>query len=87
RRLDAQQGDKRDLSLQSALHSREEIAAHADKNPDDTHGGREMVLQDRLEAAAARGVPVVQLRRFSRVARGKGYPLERALAEYIEARR
>lgn len=54
---------------------------------EDEHGGIEMVLHDRLEAAEARGVPLDKLRRFSRVAAGKGYPLDRALSEYVEARR
>ncbi|AUH63739.1 tyrosine-type recombinase/integrase [Paracoccus zhejiangensis] len=87
RQLEAQQGDKGAFSLPSAFEWREAIAADAAANPDDAHGRLEMLLHGKLQAAAARGFPVDQLRRFSRVATGKGYPLERALAEYIEARR
>ena len=79
RRLEAQQGDKGAFSLPSAFEWREAIAADAAANADDTHGGLDVVLHDRLEPAAAGGFPVDQLRRFSRVVTGKGYPLERAL--------
>ena len=45
------------------------------------------VLSDKLEAAEMRGVPEAKLKTFGRVAFGKGYPINKALEQYIEERR
>lgn len=87
RRLEAGLGDEGSFSLTAAFAWRNALAADHATPEGVQHGGIEMVLHDKLEAAEARGVPLDQLRRFSRIATGKGYPLDRALSEYVEARR
>lgn len=87
RRLEAGLGDEGSFSLTAAFAWRYALAADHKTPEGSQHGGIEMVLHDKLEAAEARGVPIDQLRRFSRIATGKGYPLDRALSEYVEARR
>ncbi|WPZ20468.1 tyrosine-type recombinase/integrase [Sulfitobacter faviae] len=49
-------------------------------------GSREMVLNDKVHAAAERGVPETKLRSFMRVALGKGYPISKAVDQYIDER-
>ena len=44
------------------------------------------VLSDKLEAAASRGASEVKLRRFGRLAFGKGLPLTKAAEQYVEER-
>lgn len=87
RRLQDALGDKGAFSLASAVEWREAIAT-ARETAENLHNvGMELVLHDKLEQAHARGIPQGQLKRFSRVATGKGFPLSLAHPQYLEARR
>jgi integrase len=89
RRLQDSLSDGEAFSLASAVQWRETILAdqaEAKAQGDGFNVGSEFVLSDKLEQAEARGVPRDQLKRFSRVATGRGFPLVLAHAQYIEAR-
>ncbi|MSU90742.1 hypothetical protein GE300_14145 [Rhodobacteraceae bacterium 2CG4] len=60
-----------------------EVEAHGDG----FNVASEFVLSDKLEQAETRGVPQDQLKRFARVATGRGFPLDLAHAQYVDARR
>ena len=81
RQLVMEQTDEGKFSLTSAEEWREAI-----RDDQSDEGGVSHVLMDQLEAAEARGVPSGRLRSFGRVAFGKGYPIGKALAAYIEER-
>ncbi|MDH5529464.1 MAG: hypothetical protein OEY05_05450 [Paracoccaceae bacterium] len=76
-----------EFGLPSAIEWREHIASARSGNSDrHIADGIEFVLADKLEAAEARGRPQSQLKRFSQVAAGKGFPLEAALNQYVTER-
>ncbi|WP_323769033.1 hypothetical protein [Antarctobacter sp.] len=81
RKAVAELSDEGRFSLSSAEEWREMIA-----NDDSEEQGIELVLSDQLEKAAERGVPEAQLKSFNRVALGKGYPITKALEQYIDER-
>lgn len=87
RRLQDSLSDGAAFSLTSAVEWREAIAAARESAEDPYNVGVELVLTDKLEDAEARGIPRDQLKRFARVATGKGFPLDLAHAQYVEARR
>lgn len=87
RRLQANLSDGAAFSLTSAVEWREAIATARESAGDPHNVGIELVLTDKLEEAEARGIPRDQLKRFARVATGKGFPLDLAHAKYVEARR
>lgn len=78
RRLEECLGDNAAFDLASALEWREDIAAARENAEDPRHFGIEFVLLDKLEQAKARGLPRDQLKRFCRVATGKGFPFDLA---------
>ena len=86
-RLEDSLSDGAAFSLASAVEWREAIATASQGAEDPRHVGIELVLHDKLEQAEARGLPRDQLKRFSRVATGKGFPLDLARFQYVEARR
>lgn len=89
RRLEDDLSDGSAFSLASAVEWREAIKdarQDAEANGEPFNVGAELILQDKLEAAEGRGVPRDQLKRFARVAIGKGFPLDLAHAQYVEAR-
>jgi integrase len=86
RRLHDSLSDGYAFSLASAVEWREAIARDRERTADPRHAGVELVLTDKLEQAEARGLQRDHLRRFSRVATGKGFPLGLAHAEYLKAR-
>lgn len=86
RRLEDSLSDGAAFSLASAVEWREAIATARQSAEDPRHVGIELVLHDKLEQAEARGLPRDQLKRFSRVATGKGFPLDLAHSQYVEAR-
>lgn len=81
RKAAAELSDEGRFTLSSAEEWREMIA-----NDDSEEHGIELILSDKLEEAAKRGVPETKLRSFNRVALGKGYPITTALDRYIEER-
>ncbi|CAN0279521.1 unnamed protein product, partial [Chrysoparadoxa australica] len=81
RKAAAELSDEGRFSLSSAEEWREMIA-----NDDSEEHGIELILSDKLEEAAKRGVPETKLRSFNRVALGKGYPIAKALEQYIDER-
>jgi len=90
RRLQDGLSDGEAFSLPSAVQWRKTILAEqaeAEAQGDGFNVGSEFVLSDKLERAEARGVPRDQLKRFARVATGRGFPLDLAHAQYVEARR
>ena len=87
RRLQEKLNDGAAFSLTSAVEWREAIAAAHESAEDPYNVGVEMVLTDKLDDAEARGIPRDQLKQFARVATGKGFPLDHAHAQYVEARR
>lgn len=87
RRLQKSLSDGAAFSLKSAVEWREAIAAARESAEDPYNVGIELILTDKLEDAEARGIPRDQLKRFARVATGKGFPLDLAHAKYVEARR
>src|SRR6056297_2044752 len=90
RRLQDGLSDGEAFSLASAVQWRETIMAEqaaAEAHGDGFHVASEFVLTDKLEQAEARGIPRDQLKRFARVATGRGFPLDLAHAQYVEARR
>lgn len=87
RRLEDRLSDGAAFDLASAVEWREAITAARRTAEDPRHVGIELVLHDKLEKAEARNFPRDQLKRFSRVATGKGFPLDLAHAQYVEARR
>lgn len=87
RRLEDSLSDGAAFSLASAVEWREAIADAREKADNPQHIGVEMVMTDKLEQAHARGLPLEQLQRFARVATGKGFPLDLAISQYVEARR
>ncbi|MEO0773394.1 MAG: tyrosine-type recombinase/integrase, partial [Pseudomonadota bacterium] len=90
RKLQESMSDGEAFSLVSAVQWRETILAdqaEAEAQGDGFNVGSEFVLSDKLEQAEARGIPLDQLKRFARVATGRGFPLELAHAQYVEARR
>ena len=90
RRLQEGLSDGEAFSLSSAVRWRETILAgqaEAAAQGDGFNVGSEFVLSDKLEQAEARGVPQDQLKRFARIATGKGFPLDIAHDQYVEARR
>lgn len=60
---------------------REDDAQHTDP---DTQGAVSMVLNERLHEAERRGVLSRRLKSFARVAFGEGFPLDHAVAQYVE---
>lgn len=77
------------FSLASAVEWREAIREArklAAAQGDPAYVAEEFVMQDKLEAAEKRGLPREQLKRFARVATGRGFPLELAHREYVAAR-
>lgn len=86
RRLEDSLSDGAAFSLASAVDWREAIATARQSGEDPRHVGIELVLHDKLEQAEARGLPRDQLERFSCVATGKGFPLDLAHSQYVEAR-
>lgn len=87
RRLAAGQTDDAAFSLPSAMEWREDIASARKNNSDPRAAeGMELVLSDKLEAAESRGLPRSQLKQFSRVATGKGFPLELARTQFVAER-
>ncbi|MBY4893322.1 phage integrase SAM-like domain-containing protein [Rhodobacteraceae bacterium N5(2021)] len=90
RRLQVSLSDGEAFSLASAVQWRETILtdqAEAQAQGDGHNVGSEFVLADKLEQAEAAGFPRDQLKRFARVATGKGFPLDLAHAQYVKARR
>ncbi|SIO36129.1 hypothetical protein SAMN05444722_1667 [Rhodovulum sp. ES.010] len=87
RRLQDGLRDGEAFSLASAVEWREAILAARQNAEDPRRVGIEMVLTDKLEQAEARGLPLDQLQRCARVASGKGFPLDLAHSQYVEARR
>lgn len=87
RRLQGGLSDGAAFSLASAVEWREAIASARENAEDPYNVGVEQVLTDKLEDAEARGIPCDQLKRFARVATGKGFPLDLAHTQYVEARR
>ena len=68
-------------TLESALEWRQMIAE------DTSHEqGVAMVLEDKLDSASRQGTPEDQLRTFNRVALGKGFPITKAVSQYIDER-
>ena len=74
------------FSLASAVEWREAVFAARETAENPAHVGVELALGDKLDQAEARGVPREQLKRFNRVATGRGFPLELAHSQYVEAR-
>lgn len=87
RRLQDALSDDAAFSLASAVEWREAIASARETTGGPRSVRMELVLHDKLEQALGRGLPLDQLKRFSRVARGKGFPLSLAHPQYLEARR
>ncbi|MCT8159519.1 tyrosine-type recombinase/integrase [Pseudoruegeria sp. SHC-113] len=90
RRLQDGLSDGETFSLASAVQWRETILAdqaEAEARDDGSNVGSEFVLHHMLEQAEARGIPRDQLKRFARVATGKGFPLDVAHSQYVEARK
>jgi hypothetical protein len=81
RKLSFDQSELGSFTFDQAQEWREDIA-----NDSSEQGGVGSALLDKLEAAADRGVPEEKLRRFGRIAFGKGYPINKALEQYIEER-
>lgn len=81
RKLALNYTDEGRLSLAEAEAWREAIREDESEEQDTS-----AVLLDKLEAAASRGVPEVKLRSFGRVAFGRGFPISKALAQYVEER-
>lgn len=72
------QTDEGQFTLAAAEEWREAI--REDTSPEQ---GVSHVLTDKLEAAHGRGFPESSLRSFGRVAFGKGYPISKALEQYV----
>lgn len=90
RRLQGRLSDGEAFSLTSAFEWRDAVLAEqseAEAQGDGHNVATEFVLTDKLERAEAKGFPQEQLKRFARVATGKGFPLDRAVDQYVEARR
>lgn len=87
RRLEDSLSDGAAFSLASAVEWREAIAEARENADSPQRIGVEMVMTDKLEQAHARGLPLDQLQRFARVASGKGFPLDLAHSQYVEARK
>ena len=86
RRLEDSLSDGAAFSLASAVEWREAILTARQTANDPSRIGLEIVLTDKLEQAEARGLPLDQLKRFARVATGKGFPLDLAHSQYVTAR-
>lgn len=89
RNLQYSLSDDEVFSLTSAVEWREAILAEreaAEERGDNFDAGTEFVLSDKLEEAEARGIPRDKLKRFARVATGKGFPLDLARDQYVKAR-
>ncbi|MCT8328934.1 tyrosine-type recombinase/integrase [Albidovulum sediminis] len=88
RRLQRQLSNDDAWSLQSAMAWRE-MTEEAQRRQDgeDIVEGYDLVLNDRVEQAASQGVPSATVKRFIRIASGKGYLLTLAHEQYVDARR
>lgn len=78
--------DEARWSLQSALDWRESAETLRQKD-EEAAEDLDLIFPDLLEQAERKGVPIQTLRRFARVASGKGFPLSLALERYKEDRR
>lgn len=88
RRLHRQLSNDDAWSLQSALAWREMTEdAQRRQDGEDIVEGYDLVLNDRVEQAAAQGVPSATVKRFVRIASGRGYLLTLAHEQYVDARR
>ncbi|PQV57838.1 site-specific recombinase XerD [Defluviimonas denitrificans] len=86
-RLQEALSDDAAFSLATAEEWREAVLSARETATSRANVGIELVLHGKLEEAEARGVPQVELERFSRFASGKGFPLSRAHEQYLHARR
>jgi integrase len=88
RRLQQQARNDEAWSLQSALAWRKMTEdARRSEDGEEVADGYDLILNERVEQAAAQAIPSASVRRFIRVASGKGYPLTLAHEQYVEARR
>lgn len=86
RRLQDGLSDGNAFSLASAVEWREVVTAARQTAENPLNVGAELVLTDKLEEAEAHGLPRDRVKRFARVATGKGFPFDLAHSQYVEAR-
>jgi len=80
RKLTFAQTDEANFGVEEAQAIRQQLASTDD--PD----GLMWALDERVQRGAQRGVPVSKLRRYNQVALGKGFPLDKALEQYVQER-
>ncbi|MFC6642916.1 MULTISPECIES: tyrosine-type recombinase/integrase [Sulfitobacter] len=80
-KLSFEESDDANFTFAQAEEWRAEIAEDSSEQ-----GDVGSYLQDKLEAASAQGIPEEALKRFGRIAFGKGYPISKALEQYIYER-